>query len=656
MSLAPVITRLARFAGRLRPAYSLDVPCLIERFRAEAALLRQQPDEAAQLRADVLAIVTLPHQSGFYAEAGVASALGFTLELIDRLRQAVLPLPPDNAILRSILLRIFEQPGDYIWVQAAGETAWLDLLDAIGFSDADADSPKVSAGDTAIFAALRANLLGAVRMLSHRLAGAALDRELLRAEPALERHASPFMAQNEYLLPLLSSHPGGDIPEADVRHLDVLLAQCDAVLVRVRRNSAQAGISLRLTYLMARLDQLAKRLRRLIALLGSAQSTTDSVQFLMDVLSAEQRRHRVGGYVAENLSLTARNVTERASHHGEHYIASDRAQWFAMGRSAAGGGVVIAVMALIKVQLALLHLPPLTEALAFGLNYALGFVLIHLLGFVVATKQPAMTAAAIAATLEESNPRKLDALGDLVQNVVRTQSVAVLGNVGLAIPTACVIAWAWIQLTGHSLAPEAKLTKMLIEVHPWHSAALLFAAVAAVGLFLSGLVAGYFDNMAIYHRLPERLRAMPALRGISPERRERIAAYMGEHHGAILGNVFFGFYLGLIGGLGPLTGLPLDIRHVAFSAANLGTAITSLPWPDAANHLLGAVLGVAGIASINLGVSFALALYVAILSRRLGLSHALLLGSQLIARFKTSPMAFFRPPARVNTVPKDASK
>ncbi|MCB5976870.1 site-specific recombinase [Acinetobacter baumannii] len=32
------------------------------------------------------------------------------------------------------------------------------------------------------------------------------------------------------------------------------------------------------------------------------------------------------------------------------------------------------------------------------MNYSLGFILIHVLHFTVATKQPAMTAAALAAT------------------------------------------------------------------------------------------------------------------------------------------------------------------------------------------------------------------------------------------------------------------
>ena len=91
--------------------------------------------------------------------------------------------------------------------------------------------------------------------------------------------------------------------------------------------------------------------------------------------------------------------------------------------------------------------------------------------------------------------------------MVRTQCVAVLGNVGLALPVAALVAALWLPLLGEIPAPEEKLQKMLHEVHPLASGALFFAAVAGVGLFLSGLVSGYFDNKARYHRLGPRIAA-----------------------------------------------------------------------------------------------------------------------------------------------------
>jgi site-specific recombinase len=99
------------------------------------------------------------------------------------------------------------------------------------------------------------------------------------------------------------------------------------------------------------------------------------------LVRAEQSRDGVAGFVRDDLSLLARNVVDHASRHGEHYIAENRREWWAMCVAAGGGGIIIALMAIVKMRLALLHLPPLTEGVVYGLNYGLGFVLIHLLVF-----------------------------------------------------------------------------------------------------------------------------------------------------------------------------------------------------------------------------------------------------------------------------------
>ena len=463
---ATSIARLKALVDRLRPTRADDAPAAERRLREETARLRGRPDEAATLGADLLGLLALPHQGAFYAETGVRSALGFWLELTQRIGERLLPPLRDDSQLRNILHLLFARREDYLWVAAVGDDAWLELAGALGLEKVGGgrsgdfaehcSAPAQPAGcakpaveDTAI-----ANLREAARMLSYRIAGVGLDRELLRAEPALERHESPFLAQSAALVALLErQHGGGPAPDAaEIRHVAVLLDQCAASLDSVRRKAADNGISIRLTYLLARQRQLIDRLRLLLDFALAADRPARAVALMKTLLASEQTRDEMAEFVGENVSLLARNVTDHASRHGEHYVAGDRAEWRAMAKSAAGGGIVIALMALLKIKLALLHLPPLTEGIAFGLNYGLGFVLIHLLGFTVATKQPAMTAASIAATLEESRPKELERLADFAQNVVRTQFVAVLGNVGLALPVAALLAALWLPLLGHEAA------------------------------------------------------------------------------------------------------------------------------------------------------------------------------------------------------------
>ena len=265
----------------------------------------------------------------------------------------------------------------------------------------------------------------------------------------------------------------------------------------------------------------------------------------------------------------------------------------------------------------------------------------------MATKQPAMTAAALAATLEDSRPRDLERMVEVTRHVGNTQFVAILGNVALAFPFAMLLAFAWPVLFGEPMAPLAKAQKMLSEVHPLSSGSLFFAAIAGVGLFLSGIVSGYFDNRARYRALSERIACHPGICSLlGADRARRLGDYLNAHYGAILGNLFFGMYLGLVGCVSGLTGLPVDIRHVAFASANLGT---SLMLQDFAVPLLvfaWAVVGVIGIASINLLVSFSLALYVAMRSRRLGSGQLLRLGGLVLADYMRNPLRYYLPPPK----------
>jgi site-specific recombinase len=632
------IDRIIALVARLRPGSPDDTAAAERNIWGEIARLEKHQEEVAVLKQDLQILLSLPHQTAFYAETCIRSALGFGLELAKRIGQRLLPTPPDNGQLIDIMHQVFSQDCDHQWILAVSDATWLELALALDLYEFDHDNSAV------------VNVIEAVRALSYRIAGTALDRELLLAEPMLEYFDSPFLAQNAILVPILErARMGGMcLTDEEFREVDVLLDQCIKVLDRARRKAGENGISVRLTYLLARLHQLIRRQHELLEFIVAEDRVTHSIRLMKILSAAVQTGHLIKGFVGESVSLISRNITDHASRQGEHYIAEDRAAWWAMARSAAGGGAIIGVMAMLKIQLSMLHLPLLTEGLAYGLNYSIGFVLIHLLGFTVATKQPAMTASSIAATLVDARPHELERLGDLAQNVVRTQFVAVLANVGLALPVAFLITYAWTALFGGYLTTPDKAMHLLEEMDPWHSGALFFAGVAGVGLFLSGLVSGYFDNQARYHQMASRIAISPMLKWLRPNQANKFGLYLDVHYGAILGNLFFGMYLGIMGDLGKLTGLPIDIRHVAFSSANMGTALAMLDTSKFTDLFLWAVMGVFGIALINLIVSFSLALYVAMKSRNLGLSDIVELGRLLARRFLHHPLGFFAPPEKTS--------
>jgi site-specific recombinase len=292
----------------------------------------------------------------------------------------------------------------------------------------------------------------------------------------------------------------------------------------------------------------------------------------------------------------------------------------------------------------MLRSAPLVEAFLFSLNYSLGFMLIHVLHFTIATKQPAMTAARIAAGLHSKDGRNidLDSMAELINKVFRTQCVAVLGNLATAIPTAYLIALGVERLAGRHLVTPDKALHLLHDIDPIHSPALFYAAIAGVCLFVAGLISGYYDNKALYTRMAQRVYQLRGLgRVIGAERLRRLSVYVEDNLGGLMGNFFFGILLGTMGTLGYLLGLPLDIRHVTFSAANFATAVVGLnhdiSWQLAATSIAGFL----AIGAVNLLVSFGLALWVALRARNIHFEHGLRLLKALGRRFLAAPIDFF---------------
>jgi len=278
---------------------------------------------------------------------------------------------------------------------------------------------------------------------------------------------------------------------------------------------------------------------------------------------------------------------------------------------------------------------------------------VDMLHFTIATKQPAMTAALIAAAIDKGR-QTLDELVELVVRVLRSQFIAIVGNVALAMPTAYAIAWLWRGVSGQHLVNPDKAQFLLHELDPIHSLAIPHAAIAGVCLFLSGLIAGYYDNKAVYGQIGVRLRQLRWLRKLFGKARlARVAEYVGNNLGGLAGNVFFGVLLGSTGTLGFLFGLPLDIRHITFSSANFAFALVGLEHQLSWQQWVLCLSGILLIGLTNLTVSFALALLVALRSRGVSFGQGRVLARLLWRRFMVGARDFFLPPREsVATAPR----
>jgi site-specific recombinase len=325
-----------------------------------------------------------------------------------------------------------------------------------------------------------------------------------------------------------------------------------------------------------------------------------------------------------------------------------------------GGGLIVGFLSVIKVLIYYLRLPLFGEAFLYSMNYSLGFIGIHISHSTLATKQPAMTASKLAGALDDKAKTKTEALENLAEVIIklsRSQFIAFVGNVMIAFPVAFLIAWSYLYFTGQNLAEPEKAFKLIHELDPFSSYAIFHAGIAGVFLFLSGLISGYYDNKSIYNKIPQRINNQKFLKKyLGSGRTEKFSEYIGSNLGNLAGNFFLGIFLGSMGTIGIILGLPLDIRHITFASGNFGLAFVSVGDQLSQSEIVLTVFGIICIGLMNFLVSFSLAIFVATKSRGVNFNQRNELIKILLGWFALKPSYFFFPPKVIKEIEEQETK
>ncbi|UNU74258.1 site-specific recombinase [Moraxella nasovis] len=615
-------------------------------------ILQANPEYGEGLVAFILRLINQYSQIPLYVDTGIALDHGFFQSFNRLIAHRFLPLLPQEDSVVELAAYLFDQDNDLQWLSTIAEEHWEALVDLL----------KVKSDDLHLVATAKNNILNAIVILSYRIAGMGLHPDLMIAYPQMLNHSAAFVAQNQEAVLFANDYRKAhdldsltDIaPEDDIypAQLLVMLEQCNDIVVNVRKRIYKTGISIRLTNLIVRLEQSLHRMGVLIALLCDKKQRDNAiVELTSQIALTAKTRYSFSYLIESNTKLLSRKVTENASKVGEHYISTDKAGYRKMYKKAALGGFFIAFMATLKILGYRLVLAPVGSAFMNSMIYGLGFVVIHIAGGTVATKQPAMTAAAIASTLSEGNgtnnkkTQQLIKLSEIIVDILRTQFVAILGNISIAMPISLAIAYAWVYFNDSPMITGVQAAHLLHDLDPIHSLSLPHAAIAGVYLFLSGLISGYYDNLAAYNKVGERVKRHPLLAKImSKSWQDKLGNFVEANLGAIMGNFIFGCFLGSTATIGYMLGLPIDIRHIAFSAANFVHGLFYLPAADLTWQLiLISFVGVLLIGMVNLMVSFSLALFVALRSKEVRFFEWQRLNRLVFEHFLVRPLDFFLP-------------
>ena len=599
--------RLVRASSEGRTARVRLLGELLDAHPKRAALLARMGevwDHVSAVR--LLAEMGLPDWTTFFAEA------------LQRLSDRFLPTLDAGADLYSLVDRLGLGEADARWLQGL--------------------EPGLRARWGAVFAPARRTFSDAAELLACRAAALGLSRDLLLYQPGASDLESPF-----FTLPAAvrtwALAPGDRAARAGWLQTH---SACRAAIRTVHRELDRRGVSTDLVY---RLDLLKASLVRVETLLSLNAGEGDGHLLAAELVRGSASQHSFGGLFRATLQRLARKVVEHTAETGEHYIANSRAAWYAMLGSAAGGGALTAFTACAKYLLAALPLAPAVLGAAHAFNYSASFITMQLLGFSLASKQPAMTGSALADALEQESGLEVEQA--LVASISRTQFIATVGNVCAAIPVSLAVDLLVRVTTGQTLLDAEHAAHGLASLHPFRSLTLPFAAVTGVFLWLSSLAAGWGANWSAFRSLPEAVARSRRIRGVLGEARARwLGAQVRRHLSGVVGYLVLGFLLGFVPVLFQFAGVGLEVRHVTLSSASFAFDASALFSAGALEPgpLLWAALGIALIGALNFGVSFALALRVALQARGLALTDRRALLRGLWRMFAAMPGQFFIPP------------
>ncbi|HEY8711122.1 MAG TPA: site-specific recombinase [Burkholderiaceae bacterium] len=617
-------------------------PTPVLRLRHLLGVLDRHPEHQARVAELLRRLWSEVDSASLLADFGFAPRIDLWGELGRRVSARVLPLTPATTDLGDLFALLFPHADDAAWLLAIddatlqrlrtyvaperGSTLWrAPFLDAIEFL---ASSVRASGFSRAL----------RLRMSPELLADQPF-RQLARVAEQVSDHARALDADGQ---------PGAETEAAllqEVHYLRALLDACRRCAESVHEHLEAHGVSVNVVF---EVDQLGERTHRIDALLTcviSPEPAREIARLLADLVRTADERRSIRALLSRHYSLLARQVAERSAASGEHYITRDHAEYRGMLGAAAGGGAVLAVTTFIKFAVLAIGLSAFWGGFWAGINYAASFVLVQLLHFTVATKQPAMTAPAMAARLTElGSDERVEGFVDEVAHLIRSQAAGIFGNLALVAPVVLGVQWLAQRAFGAPLVGKVEAEHVLASLTLLGPTAL-YAALTGVLLFASSLIAGWAENWFVWHQLDSAIAWNPRIVArLGAARAARWAAYWRSHISGFASNISLGMMLGVVPVVALFFGLPIEVRHVTLSAGQLAAAVGA----EGLGLLRHApfwwcMAGIAVTAALNVSVSFFLAFKVALRSRGIRLADRSRIYRAIRARLWARPLSFVWP-------------
>ena len=575
-------------------------------------------------------------------DANILSENAFFPELKKRISYKFLPPVEDENTISYIISKVLFNPksdSNYIKnINPEDGSEFFKLMEIEKISTL----PKV-----------KKELLISANILALRSVGNALEAGIAKMVPEYKNFDNPFVALQSELDSLIGRFKEDEnlqinSKDVDYKQIKIYLQQCLDFVDKAFKNACKFGISSKINQSLLKIRQQLRRIQDIIPILvvdNEEDVLINSKNLVSNTLKYNSHRNNIRELIDDSTRLISHLITSHTAETGTHYIATSPKEYLKMFWKASGGGIIVGFLCIFKMMMSYSHGSEFSHAVLYSLNYAFGFIIIYLLGFTLATKQPAMTAATMAKVLsdESSSEKNYKEFANLVAKLSRTQFIAFVGNVLWSFPVALAIIYGMDWFLDKNFA-VAKADKLLKDLNPIESKAILHACIAGFFLFISGIISGNISNSSIFNQVPERISQSPFLNQvIGAKNSKKLSDFYTKHWAGIISNFWFGIFLGVIAPLGVFLGLDLDIRHITFSAGNFALALYGKGFDIDTYTFVISLVTIFLIGAFNFIVSFGLSMLLAFRSRKVNFGELTIIYKSILKYFIKNPLRFFIP-------------
>jgi site-specific recombinase len=580
------------------------------RLRSFLKILDQRPDVKLKIAKLIRSVLRDNDALSLLCDTGVATKSSFWGEMTERLRNHLISPPPNKPELAVLFALGFVGSHDATWVHDLDDDLLRSLYDLTHYQEGQPDSNN-----------LFKDMAEAIMILISYISSAGLSYSVRSRLRGVSGQDSPFYRLGKLAEGILKIEPRLNDPafQATLKEFQDVLNACYIACDDVYAHLDENGVSVETVF---QVETMRLRLARVEKLL-EAWLHRDQVQLFAkltaDLILTVQGHRSIKRLAEQTFALLSRKMVERSAETGDHYIAGSRKEYFSMLKKSLGGGAIISGTVYLKFLITNLGLVRFVENILLTANYAISFLLIQFANFTLATKQPAMTAPALAQLLDDVKTKEgLDRFVDRAMALMRSQAASIFGNLAMVVPAVIAIQVGIILLLDHPTMSPSKAAYVFHTVSPF-SLAFLFAAFTGLLLWLSSVIAGLIDNWFVLHRIQDVIRYNRRITMVFGDiRAARWGQWWRDNISIVSANVSLGFLLIYGPTFLGFLGIGMEIRHITLSAGQFAAAATALGWKTflMSGFWLG-IFGVLLIGVFNVLISFSLAFNMALRSRDL---------------------------------------